>query len=74
MQHQLCGREDTWILRGRLLLGNLKVAVAARFSPLMHGVAAEVTGYVSRYYNGVLRTSLTSDTCTISVDSLMPEN
>ena len=40
---------DVRILRGRLLLGHLKVAVAARFSPLMRGVAAEVTGYVSGY-------------------------
>ena len=41
---------DVRILRGPLLLGHLKVAVAARFSPLMRGVAAEVTGYISRYF------------------------
>ena len=44
---------DVRILHGRLLLGNLKVAVA---TPLMRSVATEVTGYVSRYQNNVLCT------------------
>ena len=44
VRHQLCGRGDTALTT----VAGSRVAVASRFSPLMHGVAAEVTGYVSR--------------------------
>ena len=47
---------DVRIVRKRLLPGHLKVAVAARFSPLMRDVAAEVKGYLFRYQNNVLCT------------------